>query len=144
MPYYDKTLLEAAKNAGRKLVSNVGDSAVAKYIGYEIVEDEKFGGLKYQFKFKLADGSTKLLSTRAGRVLEKLARIPKNAKVKVTKLADGNNTDYSFKLLSSPKQAAPVEDEEEEEVIQVDEQEEAEESEEDEEEDDEEILDADF
>ena len=139
MPYFDKTLLEASKNAGKKLVSEIGDSVVAKYINYEIVEDEKFGGVKYQFRFALPDGSQKFISTRSGKVLGKMAKIAPGSKLQVTKLGDGQKTDYAFKVLGVPKSSAPIvkEDPEELDTIQVEEEDE-------DEEDGEDLLEAQF
>lgn len=139
MSYVDKRLLKAAANAGNKLAIAVGDSIKVTYIGYEPKMDEKYQKLRYHFKFKLQDGTEKVISTSAARVLKKMARIAPGSVLEITKLGDQQQTDYEFVVLSQPK--APISQPEE--VIEQDEPEDQEEDEE-EDEDDEKPLKANF
>lgn len=132
MAYVDKRLLKAAAAAGNKLQVALGESIRATYIGYDTKMDEKYNKLRYQFKWKLADGTEKLLSTSAGKVLKKMARIAPGSLVEITKLGEQQQTDYDFDILKEPK--VPVVQRDEEEVIEAEQPEDEEEEEDDDEE----------
>jgi len=110
MTYIDKRLLKMSKSSGNKLVLEVGESAVGLYIGYELKFNEKYGKEQACYKIKLADGSIKELRSSSGKVAGKFYRIPPQTKIKVTKLGEGQNTDYDVKMSSVVKTAAPVEE----------------------------------
>lgn len=110
MAYIDKRLLKAAASAGNKLPLGVGDSLKATYLNYETKMDDKYNKLKYVFRFKLADGTVKAISTTAGKVLAKMAKIAPGSVLMITKLGEQTNTDFDFDIISEPKSAPAIEE----------------------------------
>jgi hypothetical protein len=150
--YVDKRLLKLTKGNGKYLKLDVGDSFVGTYLTWRAEKDEKYDKIKPVYLFKNENGEEKQLGTGAKKFGAKMASVIPGSKVQITKLGEGQKTDFSVKVLkvaSMPKDVDEDEEEdeeEEEEVVvkkvkkakKVVEEEEEEDEEDDEEEDEEE------
>lgn len=116
--YVDKRLLKLTKGNGKYLKLDVGDSFIGTYLTWRAEKDEKFDKIKPVYLFKNENGEEKQLGTSAKKFGAKMANVIPGSKVQITKLGEGQKTDFSVKVLkaaSMPKDVDEDEDEEEEE-----------------------------
>lgn len=125
MSYIDKRLIKASKE-GNKLVPEVGDVAVVKYLGYDIRKDERYNKTKYVFKFKLPDGSEKVISTSTKSFLGQMAYIVVGSVLEIERTGEGMQSSFEVKVKKeakvSQKDTFEADDEEEVTVEEKDEE----------------------
>ena len=103
MAYVDKRLAKFAKQSGKFIKMDVGDSMKLVYLTYKFVEDEKYKKMKPVYVFKSEDGAQKELSTSSKKFAKKMMVVVPNSLVQLTKLDEGQKTDYAVKVLSAGK-----------------------------------------
>jgi len=134
--YVDKRLLKFSQEGGKFMKMELGESKVVKYLGYKIAHDEKYDKTKYEFTVVNEEGETKVLSTSSRKTVGRFALVVPKSKIKITKVGEGNKTEYTVKVLTAAKPSEPVDEvedqEEEEEQDDIDIAEEDDEEEEDE------------
>lgn len=113
--YIDKRLLKFAKSSGKFIKLEEGDSFKGTFLTWRFEHDEKFKKEKPVFVFKDENGSEKTLGTSAKKFVKKMSQVIPGSLVQVTRLGEGQKTDYSVKVLKEAKMPANVEDEEDEE-----------------------------
>jgi len=151
--YTDKRLAKLSKGNGKFLKLEEGDSFKGTYLTWKAEMDEKFGKIKPTFFFKNENGEEKQLGTSAKKFGIAMSHVIPGSLVQITRLGEGQKTNYSVKVLKAATMPKDVdeedeedEDEEEEEVVakpkkkvkKVVEEDDDEEEEEDDDEDDEE------
>lgn len=114
MAYVDKRLAKFAKQSGKFIKMDVGDSMKLVYISYKFVEDEKYKKMKPVYVFKTEEGVQKELSTSSKKFAKKMMVVVPGSLVQVTKLDEGQKTDYAVKVLKQGKMTAINDPEDEE------------------------------
>ncbi len=121
--YIDKRLLKLSKAGGKYIKLDVGDSFKGFYLTWRAERDEKFDKMKPVYIFKTENGEEKQLGTGAKKFGSKMARVIPGSLVQITKLGEGQKTDFSVKVLKAAKMPANIDDDLEDDVEEGEEEE---------------------
>jgi len=109
--YIDKRLLKMSRGGGKFIKLDVGDSFKGIYVSWKPEKDEKFDKIKPVFFFKDAKGNEKQLGTGAKKFGKRMAKVVPGSLVQITKLGEGQKTDFSVKVIKEAKMPQDLEEE---------------------------------
>lgn len=113
--YTDPRLAKLSKGNGKFLKLDLGDTFKGTYLTWKAEMDEKFNKLKPNYIFKNENGEEKILGTSAKKFGGDMSHVIPGSLVQITRLGEGQKTNYAVKVLKAATMPKDVDEDEEEE-----------------------------